>query len=153
MTITITPLELIQYAGYILGVLGIIMWIRIPVGGKCEQTAGILGALFLAAGVAAHCAKYEKRGQIAHKVAFVEVPPEWQTFYENLNKLTDRKLQKEAVRRFAKLNPPQLTIDNYDALCGTKLWEFSNRTNAQRILRHSESVREMIIFDFEEGKP
>lgn len=166
MTVTTTPVELIQYGGYILGILGISISIWYKRGAAPTSApmkflrsrwtisgiAGFLGTLFLVAGIVAHCAKYEARGQIAQKMAVAELPSEWQTFYEGLNKLTDSGLQAKALRRFVESKPPRLTIDNYKALSGARRGFFSNRTKAQHFLRGSSYVREMIIFDFAEGK-
>lgn len=162
MTITTTPLELIQYGSGIFGVLAIVIWIFGR--GKIAEVIGFFGVALLVIGVvftvittlekfaqrvnavrAAHIAQC----QSDQEAAFLELPPEWQAFYEILNKLTNQGLQEEFTCRFVKSTPPRISVDDYEALIGAK----PRRTPAQLVLANSICLRKMVIFDFAEGKP
>lgn len=151
MTITTTCVELMQYGGYILGILTVSIWLFNK--GKLK-VIGFIGAMFLAIGLVSTMVisieKTSLRTRTLRAAQIIELPPKWQTFYEDLNKLANPGLQEEFIRRFVRSSPPGLSIDDYETLIGAKLSNAWDRSPAQKVLADSICLREMVIFDFKE---
>ncbi len=155
-SLTIVPIDLIGYGAPVLGVLGIVLWWRVVTPSWSStptptwaKASGWLGLVLVVAGGFSFPIKYDMQGRAAHEASFAELPTEWQDFYNGMNKV-DFRLHSEAIKRFTRTVPPQLTPENYAALTGSH--RTCGETAAMRSIQKSRHIDDMVKLDFAEGK-